>query len=168
MLHLYKNRLQMYAQKRNLGLPIYSCEINGPSHAHRFKSRVKIDDKTYETLDSFTTLKEAEHAAARVAFESLSPDETQEDEGLYKSLLQELAQKEGFPIPVYDTAKSGPFHMPTFVSTVDIGGKPFQGQKARTKKEAEMNAAKAAYRSFPERKESNGTCHFDFLFLLLC
>lgn len=154
--NLYKNRLQNYAQKRNLTLPIYSCEINGPPHSRRFKSRVTIGGNTYEAPDFFSTLKDAEHAAAKVAFESLPPDDVQEDEGLYKSLLQELAQKRGFRFPIYDTTKSGPSHMPVFVSTVEIGDDSFQGQEARTKKQAEMSAAKVAYIGLTEGKAKKG------------
>lgn len=75
-----------------------------------------------------------------------------QDEGLYKSLLQELAQKGGFRFPTYETDKSGPPHMPTFVSKVEIGGEIFEGQKAKSKKLAEMNAAKVAYNGLIERE----------------
>lgn len=64
---------------------------------------------------------------------------------MYKILLQEHAQRKGLRLPIYDTQKSGPVHMPLFISTVEVGGKSFQGQEAKTKKAAEMNAAKAAY-----------------------
>ncbi|XP_018623270.1 double-stranded RNA-binding protein 4-like isoform X2 [Nicotiana tomentosiformis] len=154
MLHLYKNRLQQYAQKQNLTLPVYSSELDGPPHACRFRSKVTIDGKTYETQEFFSTLKEAEHAAAKGAFESLALNDIQEDEGLYKTLLQELAQKEGLLFPVYDTARAGPPHAPTFSSTVEVGGGTFQGQEAKTKKQAEMNAAKVAYNALVKRKGS--------------
>ncbi|XP_069153833.1 double-stranded RNA-binding protein 1 isoform X3 [Solanum lycopersicum] len=145
MLHLYKSRLQHYAQKQNLTLPVYSSELDGPPHARRFRSKVTIDGVTYETQEFFSTLKEAEHAAAKVAFESLALNDTQEDEGLYKTLLQELAQKEALLFPVYDTARTGPPHAPVFRSMVEVGDRTFQGQEAKTKKQAEMNAAKVAY-----------------------
>ena len=64
----------MYAQKRNLVFPVYSCEREGPPHASCFKCRVTIDGKTYESPEYFSTLKEAEHAAAKVALISLSPE----------------------------------------------------------------------------------------------
>ncbi|KAG9160413.1 hypothetical protein Leryth_008807 [Lithospermum erythrorhizon] len=67
--------------------------------------KVTISDITYESSEFFPTLKEAEHSAAKVAFETLSHDDIQEassselshgvDEGLYKTLLQEFAQKKG-------------------------------------------------------------------------
>lgn len=73
-------------------------------------------------------------------------------EGLYKSLLQELAQKRGSRCPTYETDRSGPPHMPMFVSKVEIGGESFEGQQAKSKKVAEMNAAKAAYSALIGRK----------------
>ncbi|KAF3653502.1 Double-stranded RNA-binding protein 4 [Capsicum annuum] len=151
MLHLYKNRLQHYAQKQNLTLPVYSSVLDGPPHTRRFRSKVTVDGETYETQEFFSTLKEAEHAAAKVAFESLALNDIQEDEGLYKTLLQELAQKEGFLFPVYDTARTGPPHAPIFRSMVEVGGGTFQGQEAKTKKQAEMNAAKVAYNALVKR-----------------
>lgn len=78
MRHLYKNQLQNYAQKRNLPLPDYSTEREGPPHASRFKSKVTFDGKTYVSPEFSPTLKEAEHAAAKVALESLSVNEVQE------------------------------------------------------------------------------------------
>ncbi|PSS15815.1 Double-stranded RNA-binding protein [Actinidia chinensis var. chinensis] len=154
MLYLYKNRLQRYAQKSNLTLPEYSTERDGPPHDSRFKSKVTMDGKTYESPHFFPTIREAEHAAAKVALESLSIDEVQEDDsGLYKNLLQELAQKEDFHIPKYVTMNSGPPHMPSFVSTVEIGGQYFEGKAARSKKQAETNAAKIAYTGLQEPKD---------------
>jgi dsRNA-specific ribonuclease len=35
--------------------------------------------------------------------------------------------------------------MPTFTSTVEIEGKIFEGKEGKTKKHAELNAAKVAY-----------------------
>ena len=77
MQHLYKNQLQTYAQKRNLVFPVYSCDREGPPHASRFKCKVTIDEKVYECSEFFPTLKETEHAAAKVALMSLAPDGVQ-------------------------------------------------------------------------------------------
>ena len=71
--------------------------------------------------------------------------------GLYKNLLQELVQKEGFSLPVYGTNRSGEVHEPIFFLTVVIG-EVFKGHEARTKKQVEMNAAKIAYTTLKERK----------------
>lgn len=75
----------------------------------------------------------------------------QDDSVLYKNLLQELAQKEAYALPVYNTKQSGESHAPTFVSTVEVGGKVFSGQEAKSKKQAEMSAAKVAYMRLKER-----------------
>lgn len=77
--HLYKNRLQIYVQKKNLSFPTYSCVTDGQPHARRFKSTVTIDDKTYEAAEFCCTVKEAEHAAAKVALESLPSIETHQE-----------------------------------------------------------------------------------------
>ena len=47
----------------------------------------------------------------------------------------------------------GPPHMPSFVSTVEIGGQSFEGKAARSKKQAETNAAKIAYTGLQEPKD---------------
>lgn len=155
-LHLYKSRLQSYAQRRNLTLPEYSSEREGPPHASRFRSKVTFDGKIYESSEFSLTIKEAEHAAAKVAWESLSLNEVEEDDStVYKNLLQELAQKKGFSVPKYKRTVSGPPHMPTFVSTVEIGGESFQGQAAKSKKQADMNAAKVAYNCLQERNKAS-------------
>ncbi|XP_030942713.1 double-stranded RNA-binding protein 1-like [Quercus lobata] len=156
MQHFYKNQLQNYAQKRNLRLPVYSCEREGPPHASHFRCKVTVDGQTYESPEFFSTSKDAERAAAKVALTSLVPDGAKEDNsGLYKNILQELVQKEGFSLPVYDTNRSGEGHEAIFVSTVEIR-EVFKGHEARTKKQAEMNAAKIAYTTLKERKSGQG------------
>ncbi|XP_019160062.1 PREDICTED: double-stranded RNA-binding protein 1-like isoform X2 [Ipomoea nil] len=145
--YMYKNQLQQYAQKQNITLPEYSCEIEGPPHACRFRSKVVFGGKIFETQEFFSTLKEAEQAAAKIALEALSPQEIQKGVGLYKALLQQLEQKQGGLFPVYKTIQSGPPHDPTFVATVVVGGETYQGLEAKSKKQAEMSAAEVAYNS---------------------
>ncbi|KAJ6799850.1 double-stranded RNA-binding protein 1-like [Iris pallida] len=70
---------------------------------------------------------------------------------LYKNLLQELLQKEGFSLPKYSTARDGASHMPIFSSVVEIEGKSFVGDVARSKKQAEVNAAKVALDQLKKR-----------------
>ncbi|KAK7267034.1 hypothetical protein RIF29_19698 [Crotalaria pallida] len=153
MLHLYKNKLQNYAHKRNLTLPVYSSEFEGPPHALRFKCKVTIGGQTFESPKFFAKLKDAEHAAAEVALMSLSPTDVQEDQiGLYKNLLQELVQREGLRLPSYTSNRYGETHMPMFVSQVEIEGESFTGEAAKSKKQAETNAAKIAYVTLKDRK----------------
>ncbi|XP_050381471.1 double-stranded RNA-binding protein 1-like isoform X2 [Argentina anserina] len=116
---------------------------------------VTIDGRTYQGQEFLPTMKDAEHAAAKVALLSLLPDGAQEDDsGLYKNLLQELLQKEGQHAPLYSTTTSGEPHMRSFVSTVEIRGEYFTGQVARSKKLAEVSAAKVAYNTLRDRKSS--------------
>lgn len=153
--YIYKNQLQAYAQKRNLNLPFYSCVREGSPHSLRFKATVTVDGQTFESPMFFRTLKEAEHAAAKAALCSLSNDDFQKDDcSLYKNLLQDLTGKEGFSTPVYTTRSSGASHVPTFTATVEVEGDVFHGVAAKTKKQAEINAAKIAYFSLKERQLS--------------
>ncbi|KAF9593677.1 hypothetical protein IFM89_024494 [Coptis chinensis] len=164
--YLYKSQLQNYAQKRGLSVPVYSCVREGSPHALRFKAMVTVDGQTFECPTFCRTVREAEHAAAKIALSSLSKDDgIQEasfmslmafidDSGLYKNLLQELTRKEGFSLPVYTTTRFGESHVATFTSTVEVEGDIFHGVAAKTKKQAEIGAAKVAYFSLKERQMS--------------
>ncbi|KAB5512223.1 hypothetical protein DKX38_029251 [Salix brachista] len=149
--NLFKNQLRTYAQKRNFTLPEYSCEREGPPHAPLFKCRVTVNGQTYESREHFPTLNRAEQAAAKAALSSLLPNGVEEDESFYKNRLQDLAQRECYGSPTYSTEKSGEAHALTFVSTVKVKGEFFTGQGAKTKKEAEMSAAKIAYTALKQR-----------------
>ena len=74
---------------------------------------------------------------------SLCQDET----GVYKNLLQEIAQRVGAPLPQYTTFRSGLGHLPVFTGTVELAGITFTGEPAKNKKQAEKNAAMAAWTS---------------------
>ncbi|XP_010243729.1 PREDICTED: double-stranded RNA-binding protein 1-like [Nelumbo nucifera] len=156
MQHLYKNQLQSYAQRKSTALPTYSYVNEGLPHDPRFKAKVTINGQIFESPGVFCTVKEAENAAAGAACASLSLDDIQLDEyGIYKNLLQELMQKEGFSMPIYNTTRSGASHLPTFFSSVEIEKEIFQGEAAKTKKQAEMNAAKVAYFVLKERGDQD-------------
>ncbi|CAI0432769.1 unnamed protein product [Linum tenue] len=154
MQHLCKTQLQIYAQKRSLPLPVYAHERDGPCHACRFKSTVAIEGKTYSSEGFFPTLKDAENSAAKAALASLLPTGSGEEEISYKNLLQELAQKKCFLLPVYVTTRAGDVHASTFVSTVEVNQQVFTGIEARTKKLAEMSAANVAYTNLKECNSS--------------
>ncbi|KAK1263154.1 Double-stranded RNA-binding protein 1 [Acorus gramineus] len=74
----YKNPLQMFAQRRNMGLPLYDYTRGGSPHALRFKATVTVGGLTFESSEFYNTLKEAENAAAKAALTLLSPEGTQE------------------------------------------------------------------------------------------
>ncbi|XP_010512675.1 PREDICTED: double-stranded RNA-binding protein 4-like isoform X2 [Camelina sativa] len=145
--HVYKGQLQAYALKQNLELPVYATEREGAPHAPRFRSKVTFCGKTYQSHEFFPTLKSAEHAAAKIALASLTPQSPEGIDVAYKNLLQEIAQKGNSLLPVYATVTSGPSHSPVFTSTVEFAGKVFSGEEAKTKKLAEMSAAKVAFMS---------------------
>ncbi|XP_072950868.1 double-stranded RNA-binding protein 1-like [Typha angustifolia] len=155
----FKNQLQIYAQKKNIELPIYNI-ISGVSlHAHCFKATVKVDGKDFESPEYFKTIKEAEHAAARVALMCLPHEESQpkklpDESMMYKNFLQELMQKEGLSLPTYTTVSDSASHTPSFSSTVEVEGEHFKGDVAKTKKQAEINAAKIAWCHLKERRQS--------------
>lgn len=69
----------------------------------------------------------------------------QDETGIYKNLLQEAAHRAGLNLPVYTTVRSGPGHVPIFSCTVKIAGMNFAGDPASTKKQAQKNAAIAAW-----------------------
>ncbi|OVA17427.1 Double-stranded RNA-binding domain [Macleaya cordata] len=150
---MYKNQLQELAQRSCFNLPSYACIREGPDHAPRFRASVNFNGEIFEGPSYCTTLRQAEHAAAEVALNTLSTrgpsrsltarviDET----GVYKNLLQETAHRAGLHLPVYTTVRSGPGHVPVFTCTVELAGMNFSGEPAKTKKQAEKNAALAAW-----------------------
>ncbi|KAK6135078.1 hypothetical protein DH2020_031141 [Rehmannia glutinosa] len=150
---MYKNQLQELAQRSCFNLPSYACIREGPDHAPRFKASVNFNGEIFESPTYSNTLRQAEHAAAEVALNSLSArgpsrsltarvlDET----GVYKNLLQETAHRAGLKLPLYTTVRSGPGHVPVFTSTVELAGLSFTGESAKTKKQAEKNAAITAW-----------------------
>ncbi|KAG9446622.1 hypothetical protein H6P81_012750 [Aristolochia fimbriata] len=155
---MFKNQLQELAQRSCFNLPSYACIREGPDHAPRFKASVNFNGEIFEGPSYCTTLRQAEHAAAEVALNTLSTrgpsrsltakvlDET----GVYKNLLQETAHRAGLNLPVYTTVRSGPGHLPVFTCTVELAGMNFTGQPAKTKKQAEKNAAMAAWSSLKQ------------------
>ncbi|MBQ9494768.1 MAG: ribonuclease III [Treponema sp.] len=65
----------------------------------------------------------------------------------YKTLLQELYQKESKSCPRYETVGvTGPDHNQTFSVLVTLGTKTYGPALGKSKKEAEQNAAKTAYK----------------------
>ena len=69
---MYKNQLQELAQRSCFNLPSYTCIREGPDHAPRFKAIVNFNGESFESPHYCSTLRQAEHAAAEVALNSLS------------------------------------------------------------------------------------------------
>lgn len=64
---------------------------------------------------------------------------------MFKSRLQEYAQKVGLPTPVYETIKEGPSHEPTFRSTVILSDTRYDSLPGFfNRKAAEQSAAEVA------------------------
>ncbi|MCL7042677.1 hypothetical protein MKW94_009202 [Papaver nudicaule] len=150
---MYKNQLQELAQRSCFNLPSYTCIREGPDHAPRFKASVNFNGEIFEGPCNCTTLRQAEHSAAEVALNTLSirgpsrslTAKVMDETGVYKNLLQETAHRAGLNLPAYTTMRSGPGHVPVFSSTVEVAGMHFKGEPAKTKKQAEKNAALAAW-----------------------
>ncbi|CAL1366321.1 unnamed protein product [Linum trigynum] len=170
---MQKFNLQELCQKKRWALPRYSAMKDGPDHSPRFKASVSIDGLSFHSPPSCNSFKQAQNEAAQAAFRHFTspppssevPRDGHHDQnafnsgngtlevlqdgesvaGFYKNLLQELAQRERLPLPVYKTTKNGPPHLPTFFSSLEVGAEKFQGEAGKSKKEAEMNAAKIAY-----------------------
>ncbi|XP_057798966.1 double-stranded RNA-binding protein 2-like [Salvia miltiorrhiza] len=152
---MYKNQLQELAQRSCFNLPAYTCIREGPDHAPRFKAAVNFNGETFESPSYCSTLRQAEHSAAEVALNALASrgpsnslaarilDET----GVYKNLLQEVSQRVGASLPAYSTFRTGLGHLPIFTCTVELAGVIFTGVPAKNKKQAEKNAAMAAWLS---------------------
>ncbi|KAF8748895.1 hypothetical protein HU200_012822 [Digitaria exilis] len=150
--YVFKSRLQEYAQKVGLPTPEYHTLKEGPSHEPIFKSTVVVNNTMYDSLPGFFSRKAAEQSAAEVALmeivKSVSATETKsipavQETGLCKNLLQEYAQKMNYAIPSYICTKQASGVAP-FVCTVEIGGIRYIGAAARTKKDAEIKAARTA------------------------
>ncbi|KAL6656299.1 hypothetical protein ACP70R_007125 [Stipagrostis hirtigluma subsp. patula] len=159
---MYKNQLQELAQRSCFSLPSYVCTREGPDHAPRFRAAVTFNGETFEGPGGCTTLRQAEHAAAEVALARLSlrgpstslAARVLDETGVYKNLLQETAHRAGLKLPAYTTVRSGPGHSPVFASTVELAGMSFASDPARTKKQAEKNAAMAAWSSLKQMPEA--------------
>ncbi|XP_030528549.2 double-stranded RNA-binding protein 1-like [Rhodamnia argentea] len=151
--YVFKSRLQEYAQKVGRPTPVYETIKEGPSHEPSFRSTVIVNDVRYDSLPGFFNRKAAEQSAAGVALLELSKSGEISDSisqpvhetGLCKNLLQEYAQKMNYAIPLYECRKDeAPGRVPHFSCTVEIGGIRYIGASARTKKEAEIKAARTA------------------------
>ncbi|RLN32843.1 double-stranded RNA binding motif family protein [Panicum miliaceum] len=159
---MYKNQLQELAQRSCFSLPSYVCTREGPDHAPCFRAAVTFNGETFEGPSGCTTLRQAEHAAAEVALARLAlrgpstslAARVLDETGVYKNLLQETAHRAGLKLPAYTTVRSGPGHSPVFASTVELAGMSFAGDPARTKKQAEKNAAMAAWSSLKRMPEA--------------
>ncbi len=75
----------------------------------------------------------------------------------YKTEVQERCQQRFGLLPVYRVSReSGPDHHKLFQVELTIGGRPFGEGAGKTKKEAEQQAAKAAWGRLQSAEEGGG------------
>ena len=75
---------------------------------------------------------------------------------VFKSRLQEYAQKVGLPTPVYETIKEGPSHEPSFRSTVIVNDVRYDSLPGFfNRKAAEQSAAEVALMELAKSGEVN-------------
>ncbi|VFQ75195.1 unnamed protein product [Cuscuta campestris] len=152
--YIFKSRLQEYAQKLGLPTPIYETIKEGPPHGPLFRSTVVVNDVKYDSLPGFFNRKAAEQSAAEVALLELSRSGDNKecismpvhDTGLCKNILQEYAQKMNYATPLYkcSAVRQATGRHPLFTCTVDIGGVKYIGGASKSKKTAELKAARTA------------------------
>ncbi|GJP60166.1 hypothetical protein CLOP_g7975 [Closterium sp. NIES-67] len=167
---MHKNQLQELAQRSGYNLPSYACIREGPDHAPKFKATATFNGETFDSPGYFSSLRQAEHAAAEVALRVMSERSPSQciakildESGVCKNLLQETAQRAGVPLPGYNTVRSGPGHLPVFTCTVEVAGLQFTGEPSRTKKQAEKNAALAAWTALKRYAGRNYTAPIEDL-----
>ncbi|CDP18828.1 unnamed protein product [Coffea canephora] len=149
----YKRKLQKYAQTKKLDFPLYRTKRVEQSDALCFTAKVLVGEDIFESPGFYETTKDAEDAAAQAALIPLTMDAFRKsDDNMYKNLLQEFAQENGFFLPKYKTMKSGEDHKSTFFSTVEVGGEIFHGNPEKSKKLAEFSAAKIAHTALMQGK----------------
>ncbi|ONK55143.1 uncharacterized protein A4U43_UnF7180 [Asparagus officinalis] len=153
-----KNRLQEFAQKSRLPLPVYRTENEGYQHTPLFRSSVTVDGITFTSPNTFLQRKAAEQDAAKLALESLSRkidiSSILEDATFAKSMLHEYAMKMSLEKPTYQTSQAtGSIH-PMFISSTIFNGQTYTGDPGRNKKEAEQMAARAAIKSILANSDS--------------
>jgi ribonuclease-3 len=71
----------------------------------------------------------------------------------WKTSLQELTASEALGVPEYHVEESGPDHAKSFTAVVRVGGESYGDGSGRSKKEAEQQAAEAAWTRIRARRE---------------
>jgi ribonuclease III len=75
----------------------------------------------------------------------------------WKTSLQELTASELLGVPEYRVEESGPDHQKLFRAVVRVAGRTYGSGQGRSKKEAEQQAAEAAYTGIMKGLESEST-----------
>ncbi|GGM93998.1 ribonuclease 3 [Thermopolyspora flexuosa] len=121
----------------------------------RDKSSILAD--TLEALIGAIYVDKGLEEAFRVVhllFDPLIAKSAQLGAGLdWKTSLQELTAAEMLGVPEYHVDESGPDHAKSFTATVRVGGQEYGTGSGRSKKEAEQQAAEAAWNAIRARRE---------------
>lgn len=72
----------------------------------------------------------------------------------WKTSLQELTAAQELGVPEYHVAESGPDHMKSFRAVVRVGGQDYGSGAGTSKKEAEQEAAQAAWQAISAARRS--------------
>ncbi|KAK2652434.1 hypothetical protein Ddye_012290 [Dipteronia dyeriana] len=150
---MHKNRLQEYAQRSSIALPIYQTVNEGYQHAPRFRATVLVDGETYTSSNTYSHRKAAEQDVAKLALECISKKIKDEgspliiEDAIYcKSILNEFAVKMTLQRPTYNTIQPEG-SLPAFISYLVFNDVTYTGEVGKSKKEAEQLAARAVIRS---------------------
>lgn len=68
---MHKNKLQEYAQKSGLPLPLYTTDNKGFVHKPKFQSTVLVDGIEYRSEQMFSRMISAENDVAKIALECI-------------------------------------------------------------------------------------------------
>lgn len=152
-----KGNLLAYCQSRGLTAPVIEVTQSGPSHAPKFvavANLVKQDGNITSGRCNGGSRKDAERAAAAkllsmlagVAPAPVTAARSAQAAGVSpKTLLQEVCQKRGWPLPTYEISQQGLSHRPNFQGHAQIKGAGVELKsimvKAGSRKEAEKLAA---------------------------
>ncbi len=130
-----------------LGLQAYLIVGKGMAANREVPASLLAD--VFESLLAAIYLDGGSDAARRFVVEHIAPEIelalAGELGGNYKSMLQQLAQREFSSTPVYQLLdEKGPDHAKCFKVAAQVGGRRYQGAWGRNKKEAEQRAASNA------------------------
>ncbi|TYG52956.1 hypothetical protein ES288_D09G070000v1 [Gossypium darwinii] len=136
---LHKTRLQEYAQKSGLDLPVYDSSSEGFPRAPRFKASVRVNQTTYTSIKQASAIKDKD-------YKQLTISTVYQDLKCCKSILKDYALRMNHASPTYTTTQQDKFH-PVYVSSLVFDGKTYRGEVSGSKKEAKQLVVRIAIES---------------------